>query len=79
MLFLTVDEGVPQNVKCKKIKLLGLPMKSKKLIMFLFVIHMMYIKSLLKKLEHYAKKMYRLKINLSPNKSNKSEQNISMN
>ena len=66
--FLTVNEGVPQNVKCKKTKLLVSLMKRKKLIMFLYVIRMMYIKSLSKKSEYYAKKiMYLSKIKLSPN------------
>ena len=35
--FLTVNEGVPQNVKCKKTKIIGFTYEIKKLIMFLFV------------------------------------------
>ena len=68
--FLTVNKGVPQNVQknVRKLKLLVSLTKSKKLIMFLYVIQMMYIKSLLKKFKYYAKKiMYLLKIKLSPN------------
>ncbi len=56
LTFLTVNEGVPQNVKCKKLKLLVSLMRLKKSIMFLYVIRMMYIKSLLKKSEYYVKR-----------------------
>ncbi len=65
---LTVNKGVPQNVKCKKTKIIGFTYEIKKLIMFLYVIQMMYTKSLLMKSEYYVEKiMYLLKIKLSPN------------
>ena len=65
--FLTVNEGVPQNVKCKKTKIIGFTYEIKKLNIFLFVILMMFIKSLLKKFKYYVKKtMYLLKIKLLP-------------
>jgi hypothetical protein len=46
--FLTVNEGVPQNVKCKKTKIVGFTYEKKKSIMFLFVMQMimMLIKSI---------------------------------
>ncbi len=42
--FLTVNEGVPQNVKCKKTKIIGFTYEIKELIMFFYVIRMMYTK-----------------------------------
>ncbi len=66
---LTVNKGVPQNVKCKKTKIIGFTYEIKKINYVLYVIRMMYIKSLLlKKFEYYVKRtIYCLKIKLSPN------------
>ena len=47
--FLTINKGVPRNVKCKKTKITRFSYEINKINYVLFVIRMMYIKSLLKK------------------------------
>ena len=66
--FLTVNEGVPQNVKCKKTKIIGFTYEIKK-INYIFVCDPNDVHQItFKEIEYYAKKiMYLLKIKLLPN------------
>ena len=65
---LTVNKGVPQNVKCKKTKIIGFTYEIKK-INYVFVCDPNDVHQItLKKFKYYVKKiMYLLKIKLLPN------------